>query len=158
MSTAPHLFFTYPQVHRFRAAERAALELPATLWRGRGPVRGRSIEVSATGVVLRLAAEEGRVAPAPHSGALAKPQRPASRPYPLSEPLLVKLELELPTSGRAVEALGRWVWAAEDVVAVTFVKMADADRLSLAELVDAQVGAPGELAVLNRRLRAASEE
>ncbi|MBX3181072.1 MAG: PilZ domain-containing protein [Polyangiaceae bacterium] len=123
MSTAPHLFFTYPSVRRFRAAERVALTLPATLRRGRSLVRGHSIEVSATGAVLQFAEE-------------AKPAEDA--PRVTSGPLLMTVELELPAQGQIITALGRQVWAEPGAVALSFVKMADADRLSLAELVDGE--------------------
>jgi hypothetical protein len=55
---------------------------------------------------------------------------------PLGTPLWIWLELELPERVRPMRALARPVWSAGSQQALRFVRIADADRLSLAEHVD----------------------
>jgi len=74
----------------------------------------RGIEVSPTGIIL----ERGRdIAPG-------------------RVPILVRLELRLPERINALVAWARPVWARGSHQALRFVRMSDADRLSLAEHLD----------------------
>jgi hypothetical protein len=52
------------------------------------------------------------------------------------QPLLLKLELQLPERMRLLRALARPVWAFGSQQALRFVRMSDVDRLSLAEHLD----------------------
>jgi hypothetical protein len=81
-----------------------------------GPFRAncRGIEVSSTGIVL----DRGR---------------PVVRD---DEPILLGVELHLPERLRALMAVVRPVWSFGSQQAVRIVKMADADRLTLAEHLD----------------------
>lgn len=74
----------------------------------------RGIEVSPTGIVLDRGRSFG------------------SRP----EPVLMKLEIRLPERFRALVAWARPVWARGTHQAFRFVRMNDADRLTLAEHLD----------------------
>jgi hypothetical protein len=51
-------------------------------------------------------------------------------------PLWIWLELELPERLRAMRALARPVWTTGSQLALRFVRISDADRLSLAEHID----------------------
>jgi hypothetical protein len=74
----------------------------------------RGIEVSPTGIVL----DRGR---------------PISE---LDSPLLMKLELRLPEYLKPVRALARPIWSFGSQQAFRFVRIADVDRLILAEHLD----------------------
>jgi len=99
---------------------RARTDFRVTASWGQKRLACRGIEVSATGIVI-------------DSG--------LSR---LGTPLWIWLELELPERVRPMRALARPVWAAGSQQALRFVRISDADRLSLAEHVDlaARRGAP----------------
>ena len=55
---------------------------------------------------------------------------------PTRQPMLVGLELRLPERVRALQAVARPIWACGTRQAFKFVKMSDADRLTLAEHMD----------------------
>lgn len=74
----------------------------------------RGIEVSTSGIIV----DRGR--------------RVAER----DETLLTRLELRLPERLAALVAVGRPIWAQGSQQAFRFVKMSDADRLTLAEHLD----------------------
>ena len=74
----------------------------------------RGIEVSSTGIIL----ERGR------------------RVERRDERILIRLELRLPERFNALVAWARPVWARGSQQALRFVKMTDADRLTLAEHLD----------------------
>jgi hypothetical protein len=82
----------------------------------RGPLRSdyRGVEVSPTGIVL----DRGRL--------IAE----------LDSPLLMKLELRLPEYLKPVRALARPIWSFGTQQAFRFVRIADVDRLILAEHLD----------------------
>lgn len=82
----------------------------------RGPFRSqyRGIDVSPTGIVI----DRGR---------------------PIGEfdsPLLLRLELQLPEHLKSVRALARPIWSLDTQQAFKFVRIADVDRLILAEHLD----------------------
>ena len=82
----------------------------------RGPIcsQYRGIDVSPTGIVI----DRGR---------------------PISEldwPLLMRLELQLPTHLKPVRAVARPIWSCDSRQAFKFVRIADVDRLILAEHLD----------------------
>jgi hypothetical protein len=81
---------------------------------GRFRSRCRGIEVSSTGIVL----DRGR---------------PVTN---TDEPILLGVELFLPERLRALSAVVRPVWSFGSQQAVRIVRMADADRLTLAEHLD----------------------
>jgi hypothetical protein len=81
---------------------------------GRRSSRCRGIEVCATGIVI----DRGRPIEARDQG------------------LLQRLELRLPERHGALRALARPVWSRGSQQAFRFVKMKDADRLTLAEHLD----------------------
>jgi hypothetical protein len=74
----------------------------------------RGIDVSATGIVL----DRGR---------------PVDE---LDSPLLMRLELQLPEHLKSVRAVARPVWSSGSEQAFKFVRIADVDRLILAEHLD----------------------
>jgi hypothetical protein len=74
----------------------------------------RGVEVSASGIVL----DRGR----------AVMRR--------DEPLLLHLELFLPERVRSIRALARLVWSRGTKQGFRFVRMSDADRLTIAEHLD----------------------
>lgn len=78
-------------------------------------VQCRAIELSATGVLL----DRG--------------QRSRLR----SGPFFVHLELVLPEQARTIRAVARPVWRRGPHEALTFIHISDADRLTLAEHLDA---------------------
>ena len=82
----------------------------------RGPLRSqyRGVEVSPTGIVL----DRGR---------------PIGD---LDSPLLMRLELQLPEYLKPVRALARPIWSFGTQQAFKFVRIADVDRLILAEHLD----------------------
>jgi len=82
----------------------------------RGPLCSsyRGIEVSPTGIVL----DRGRLV------------------SELDSPLLMKLELRLPEYLKPVRALARPIWSFGTLQAFKFVRIADVDRLILAEHLD----------------------
>ena len=82
----------------------------------RGPMRSqyRGIDVSPTGIVI----DRGR---------------PITD---LDSPLLMRLELQLPEYLKPVRALARPIWSLETRQAFKFVRIADVDRLILAEHLD----------------------
>ena len=97
--------------HRFSLRARTDFRVTAR-WGGR-KAACRGIEVSSSGIVVdggRLPADGG--------------------------PLWVWLELELPERLRPMRALARPVWTIGRQQGFRFVKISDADRLSLAEHVD----------------------
>lgn len=53
-----------------------------------------------------------------------------------SQPLLVRLEMQLPERLRPLRALARPVWAFGSQQALKFVRISDVDRLTLAEHLD----------------------
>lgn len=83
----------------------------------------RGVELSATGIVL----DRGREL--------------AAR----DEALTYELELRLPERVRPIRALARRVWSRGSLVALKFVRLGDADRLSLAEHLDVVQLGGGEL-------------
>ena len=74
----------------------------------------RGIEISSTGIIV----DRGR---------------PVTR---REEPLLLKLELQLPERMKALRAIARPVWSFGSQQALRFVRMSDVDRLNLAEHLD----------------------
>lgn len=74
----------------------------------------RGIEISATGIIV----DRGR------------------RVTRRDEPLVIKLEMQLPERMKALRALARPVWCFGSQQALRFVRMSDVDRLSLAEHLD----------------------
>jgi hypothetical protein len=100
------------QVMRRQVGLRARTDFRVTARWGSRALRCRGVEISATGIVI-----DGGL---PRYGA----------------PLWVWLELELPERLRPMRALARPVWALGTQQAFRFVKISDADRLSLAEHVD----------------------
>jgi hypothetical protein len=91
---------------------RARTDFRVTARWGARSLRCRGIEVSPTGIVV-----DGGL---PRHGA----------------PLWVWLELELPERVRPMRALARPVWSLGSQQAFRFLRISDADRLSLAEHVD----------------------
>ena len=55
---------------------------------------------------------------------------------PARQPMLLGLELRLPERVRALKAVARPIWVSGTQQAFKFVKMSDADRLTLAEHMD----------------------
>jgi hypothetical protein len=97
--------------HRFSLRARTDFRVTAR-WGGR-KTSCRGVEVSSSGIVVdggRLPADGG--------------------------PLWIWLELELPERLRPMKALARPVWSFGTLRALKFVRLSDADRLSLAEHVD----------------------
>jgi len=82
----------------------------------RGPLCSvyRGVDVSTTGIVL----DRGRLI------------------GELDWPLVQRLELQLPTHLKTVRALARPIWSNETRQAFKFVRIADVDRLILAEHLD----------------------
>jgi hypothetical protein len=82
----------------------------------RGPLRSqyRGVDVSPTGIVL----DRGRLI--------------NERDWPL----LMRLELQLPEHLKPVRALARPIWSHDTQQAFKFVRIADVDRLILAEHLD----------------------
>jgi hypothetical protein len=99
-------------VMRRRVGLRARTDFRVTARWGARSLRCRGIEVSPNGIVV-----DGGL---PRHGA----------------PLWVWLELELPERLRPMRALARPVWTLGSQQAFRFVRISDADRLSLAEHVD----------------------
>jgi|SRR5687768_2655202 len=95
-----------------RVGMRGRTDFRVTARWGRRVARCRGIEVSSTGIVV-------------HATELV-----------MASPLWVWLELELPERLRPMLALARPVWSFGDQQALKFVRLPDADRLSLAEHVD----------------------
>jgi hypothetical protein len=72
----------------------------------------RGIEISASGIIV----DRGRELP--------------------SQPLLIRLEMQLPERHRPLSALARPVWMRGSQQALKFVRISDVDRLTLAEHLD----------------------
>mgnify|MGYP001134380689 CR=1 FL=1 len=97
-----------------RLGLRARTEFAVTTRNGCLESPGRGIEVSPTGMIV----DRGRAV------------------QPDSEPMLLGLELKLPERVRTLRAVARPVWTLGSQQALRFVKMSDADRLTLAEHMD----------------------
>ena len=97
---------------RRKVGLRARTDFRVTARLGTRSLRWRGIEVSTTGIVV--------------DGGLPR----------YGGPLWVWLELELPERVRPMRALARPVWSLGSQQAFRFVRISDADRLSLAEHVD----------------------
>jgi len=93
---------------------RARTEFPAVIHDGARVTHCRTVELSATGVLL-----EG-----------------ASACESAREEELVRLELFVPDRDRPVRALARWIRVIGTRHALHFVAISDADRLTLMEHVD----------------------
>lgn len=96
---------------RRKVGLRARTDFRVTARWGSRALRCRGIEISPTGIVV-----DGRLPP--------------------GGPLWVWLELELPERVRPMRALARPVWVLGSQQAFRFLRISDADRLSLAEHVD----------------------
>lgn len=72
----------------------------------------RGIEISSSGIIV----DRGREAP--------------------SQPLLMRLEMQLPERLRPLRALARPIWVHGSQQALKFVRISDVDRLTLAEHLD----------------------
>lgn len=97
-----------------RLAQRARTDFPVQTRDGRLESRCRGIELSSTGILL----ERGRqVRASDHT-------------------VLMNLELRLPERSKPIRALARSVWSFGTQQALKFVRINDADRLSLAEHID----------------------
>jgi hypothetical protein len=72
----------------------------------------RGIEISSSGIIV----DRGREAP--------------------SQPLLMRLEMQLPERLRPLRALARPIWVRGTQQALKFVRISDVDRLTLAEHLD----------------------
>ncbi len=97
-----------------RVGVRARTDFGVIARQGQRRSRCRGIEVSAHGIVV----DQGRAA------------------RPLTERLLVDLELRLPERMRSLHALARPVWSFGTQQALRFVRISDVDRLTLAEHMD----------------------
>jgi len=97
-----------------RVGLRARTDFRVIARNGKLAARCRGIEVSSTGIIV----DRGR--------SLADQE----------QPLLIKLELQLPERVRVLNALARPVWAFGSQQALRFIRMSDVDRLTLAEHLD----------------------
>ena len=98
-----------------RMSARALVDLPIRATLGGFSEHCRVVDLSAGGLVLRRASRGSWAAPAE----------------------LVSLEFEL-DGNRLIRAVGRNVWSSEleHLIALRFVRVADVDRLSIAEHLD----------------------
>jgi hypothetical protein len=99
-----------------RVGLRARTDFGVITRRGARLARCRGIEVSSTGIIV----DRGRAQRHEEMG------------------LLVNLELNLPERVSPLRALARPVWSFGSQLALRFVRISDADRLTLAEHIDLQ--------------------
>ena len=97
-----------------RVGLRARTDFRVITKTGRLAAACRGVEISSTGIIV----DRGRTI--------------TSR----EQPLVLRLELELPERLRSLTALARPVWAFGSQQALRFIRMSDVDRLSLAEHLD----------------------
>lgn len=97
---------------RHRRGSRARTDFPVTVREGSIKAAGRCVELSASGAIIVRGGD------AVHG------------------PTLLDLELYLPERHRAIVAVARRIWSHGVQQAFRFERLADADRLSLAEHVD----------------------